>query len=143
MNSPNLTTVPLPPAKGRSIGRIRADQPLEACLRKPGAASKLGKIQGPQMRRIHRPLRDGDDMRKLPIERRKIVLAKLLGRTTPPGVVRGRRRRRVQTCMRSRLRCRLFLQMLVAAHHAGHCSSSAIMYGSAIRLRSRKTIPIN
>ena len=57
MNSPNLTTVPLPPAKGRSIGRIRADQPLEACLRKSGAASKLGKIQGPQMRRIHRPLR--------------------------------------------------------------------------------------
>jgi hypothetical protein len=56
MNSPNLTTVPLPPAKGRSIGRIRADQPLEACLRKPGAASKLGKIRSPQMRRIHRPL---------------------------------------------------------------------------------------
>ena len=31
MNSPNLTTVLLPPAKGRSIGRIRAAQPLGAC----------------------------------------------------------------------------------------------------------------
>ncbi len=31
MNSPNLTTVPLPPANGRSIGRIRAAQPLGAC----------------------------------------------------------------------------------------------------------------
>ena len=30
---------------------------------------------------------DGDDMRKLPIERRKIVLAKLLGRVPPPGIV--------------------------------------------------------
>ncbi len=28
MNSPNLTTVPLPPAKRRSIGRNRADQAL-------------------------------------------------------------------------------------------------------------------
>ena len=28
MNSPNLTTVPLPPAKGRSIGRNRADRAL-------------------------------------------------------------------------------------------------------------------
>ena len=31
MNSPNLTTVPLPPAKGRSIGDDRAAQPLGAC----------------------------------------------------------------------------------------------------------------
>jgi bifunctional non-homologous end joining protein LigD len=30
---------------------------------------------------------DGDDMRKLPIERRKIVLAKLLGGAPPPGIV--------------------------------------------------------
>ena len=30
---------------------------------------------------------DGDDMRKLPIERRKIVLAKLVGRAPPPGIV--------------------------------------------------------
>ena len=29
---------------------------------------------------------DGDDMRKLPIERRKIVLARLLGRAPPPGI---------------------------------------------------------
>ena len=30
---------------------------------------------------------NGDDMRKLPIERRKIVLAKLLGRAPPAGIV--------------------------------------------------------
>ena len=58
MNSPNVTTVPLPPAKGRSIGRIRADQALGLRPRGPDAASKLGKIQSPQMGRIHRPLRD-------------------------------------------------------------------------------------
>jgi bifunctional non-homologous end joining protein LigD len=50
---------------------------------------------------------DGDDMRKLPIERRKIVLAKLLGRVPPwhrfERSLRGRRRRCVQACMRSRL----------------------------------------
>ena len=57
MNSPNVTTVPLPPAKGRSIGRIRADQALGACPGRPGTASKLGKIRSPQMGRIHRPLR--------------------------------------------------------------------------------------
>jgi len=57
MNSPNVTTVPLPPAKGRSIGRIRADQALGLRPRGPDAASKLGKIQSPQMGRIHRPLR--------------------------------------------------------------------------------------
>ena len=57
MNSPNVTTVPLPPAKGRSIGRIRADQALGACPARLSTASKLGKIRGPQMGRIHRPLR--------------------------------------------------------------------------------------
>ena len=57
MNSPNLTTVPLPPAKGASIGRDRADQALGLRSRGPDAASKLGKIQSPQMGRIHRPLR--------------------------------------------------------------------------------------
>ena len=57
MNSPNVTTVPLPPAKGRSIGRIRADQALGLRSRGPDAASKLGKIQSPQMGRIHWPLR--------------------------------------------------------------------------------------
>ena len=56
MNSPNLTTVPLPPAKGASIGRNRADQALGLRSRGPDAASKLGKIQSPQMGRIHRPL---------------------------------------------------------------------------------------
>jgi hypothetical protein len=58
MNSPNLTTVPLPPARGRSIGRNRADRALGRCTQGPAAASKLGKIRGPQMGRIHRPLRD-------------------------------------------------------------------------------------
>ena len=58
MNSPNLTTVLLPPATGRSIGRNRTDQALGLCPRGPDAASKLGKIQSPQMGRIHRPLRD-------------------------------------------------------------------------------------
>ena len=57
MNSPNLTTVLLPPATGRSIGRNRTDQALGLCPRGPDAASKLGKIQSPQMGRIHRPLR--------------------------------------------------------------------------------------
>ena len=57
MNSPNVTTVPLPPAKGRSIGRIRADQALGLRSRGPDAASKLGKIQSPQMGMIYRPLR--------------------------------------------------------------------------------------
>ena len=32
---------------------------------------------------------------------------------------------------------RLFLKMLLTAHHAGRCSSSAIMYGSPTRLHSR------
>jgi hypothetical protein len=32
---------------------------------------------------------------------------------------------------------RLFLKMLLTAHHAGSCSSSAIMYGSPTRLHSR------
>ena len=39
MSSPRLTTVPLPPAKGKSIGTM-----------------KLGKIPGPQLVRIQRPL---------------------------------------------------------------------------------------
>jgi hypothetical protein len=56
MNSPNLTTVSLPPAKGRGIGRNRVDWVLELCPQKPAAASKLWKIQSPQMWRIHRPL---------------------------------------------------------------------------------------
>ena len=62
MNSPNVTTVPLPPAKGSSIGRNRADQALGLRSRGPDAASKLGKIQSPQMGRIHRPLRQGDSL---------------------------------------------------------------------------------
>ena len=57
MNSPNVTTVPLPPAKGRSIGRIRPDQALGHRSRGPDATSKLGKIQSPQMGSFHRPLR--------------------------------------------------------------------------------------
>ena len=60
MNSRNLTTVPLPPATESSIGRNRADQALGLRSRGPDAASKLGKIQSPQMRRIHRPFRKGD-----------------------------------------------------------------------------------
>ena len=59
MNSPNLTTVLLPPATGRSIGRNCTDQALGLCPRGPDAASKLGKIQSPQMGRIYRPLRTG------------------------------------------------------------------------------------
>ena len=57
MNSPNVTTVPLSAAKGRGIGRIRADQAPGAYPGRLGIASKLGKIQSPQMGRIHRPLR--------------------------------------------------------------------------------------
>ena len=64
MNSPNVTTVPLPRAKGRSIGRIRADQALRACPGRLGIASKLGKIQSPQMGRIHRPLRKSELTRR-------------------------------------------------------------------------------
>ena len=45
MNSPNLTTVPLPPARGRSIGRNRADRALGRCPQGPAAASKLGKFE--------------------------------------------------------------------------------------------------
>jgi hypothetical protein len=51
MNSPNLTTVPLPPAKGRNIGRIRADQALGLHSRGPDAASKLGKFKAHQSAR--------------------------------------------------------------------------------------------
>src|SRR5262249_51692923 len=64
--SPNLTTVSLPPAKGRSIGRNRVDWVLELRPRKPAAASKLGKIQSPQMGRIHQPLKDFCDHRSRP-----------------------------------------------------------------------------
>src|SRR5262245_51464044 len=58
MNSPNLTTVPLPPAKGRSIDGESRRPGSRTLPRAPDAASKLGKIQSPQMGRIHRPLRD-------------------------------------------------------------------------------------
>src|SRR5215475_8802119 len=57
MNSPNLTTVPLPPAKGRSIDGESRRPGSRTLPRAPDAASKLGKIQSPQMGRIHRPLR--------------------------------------------------------------------------------------
>ena len=73
MNSPNLTTVLLPPATGRSIGRNRADRALGLCPRGPDAASKLGKIQSPQMGRIHRPLRAKvSDETKNPPEARRL-----------------------------------------------------------------------
>jgi hypothetical protein len=64
MTSPNLTTVLLPPATGRSIGRNRADRALGLCPRGPDAASKLGKIRSPQMGRIHRPLRLAGNQRR-------------------------------------------------------------------------------
>ena len=47
MNSPNLTTVPLPPANGRSIGEIRAAQPLGACPGRPGHRVKTGENSRP------------------------------------------------------------------------------------------------
>jgi len=57
MNSPNLTTVLLPPATRRSIGDDSRRPASRSMPRRPGTASKLGKIRGPQMGRIHRPLR--------------------------------------------------------------------------------------
>ena len=47
MNSPNLITVPLPPAKGRSIGKFALTKLSGMCLRKQGTALKLGKLRGP------------------------------------------------------------------------------------------------
>ena len=57
MNSPNLTTVLLPPVTRRSIGDDSRRPASRSMPRRPGTASKLGKIGGPQMGRIHRPLR--------------------------------------------------------------------------------------
>jgi hypothetical protein len=47
MNSPNLITVPLPPAKGRSIGRIRADQALGDVPPEAGHRVKTGENSRP------------------------------------------------------------------------------------------------
>src|SRR5207237_10323926 len=56
MSSPSVTTVLLPPAKGSSIGGDGVGPPRGKCPRRPAATTKLGKIRGPQMGRIHRPL---------------------------------------------------------------------------------------
>ena len=45
MNSPNVTTVPLPPAKGRSIDRIRADQALGLCPEDWASRQNWGKFK--------------------------------------------------------------------------------------------------
>ena len=58
MSSPSVTTVLLPPAKGSSIGGDGVGPPRGKCPRRPAATTKLGKIRGPQMGRIHRPLTD-------------------------------------------------------------------------------------
>jgi hypothetical protein len=51
MNSPNLTTLSLPPAR-----RNWADRVLELCPQKTSRRVKTLEIQSPQMGRIHRPL---------------------------------------------------------------------------------------
>jgi hypothetical protein len=56
MSSPRVTTVLLPPAKGRSIGGDGVDPPHGKCPWGQAGTTKLGKIRRPQMGRIQRPL---------------------------------------------------------------------------------------
>jgi hypothetical protein len=56
MSSPRLTTVLLPPAKGRSIGGDGVDPPHGKCPWGQAGTTKLGKIRRPQMGMIQRPL---------------------------------------------------------------------------------------
>jgi hypothetical protein len=58
MSSPSVTTVLLPPAKGSSIGGDGVGPPRGKCPPGSAATTKLGKIRGPQMGRIQRPLTD-------------------------------------------------------------------------------------
>src|SRR5438046_5770295 len=69
MSCASVTTVLLPPAKGSSIGGDGVGPPRGKCPRRPAATTKLGKIRGPQMGRIHRPLTvtAPDDMGLRPI----------------------------------------------------------------------------
>jgi hypothetical protein len=57
MNSPNLITVPLPPAKGRSIGRIRADQARGDVSPEAGRRVKTGENSRPINGQDSTPLR--------------------------------------------------------------------------------------
>jgi hypothetical protein len=54
MSSPRVTTLLLPPAKGRSIG---GDSRRLTSRGRSAATAKLGKIRGPLLGRIQRPLR--------------------------------------------------------------------------------------
>src|SRR5258708_3473870 len=56
MSSPRVTTVLLPPAKGRSIGGDGVDPPHGKCPWGEAGTTKLGKIRRPQSGRIQRPL---------------------------------------------------------------------------------------
>ncbi len=56
MSSPRVTTVLLPPAKGRSIGGDGVDPPHGKCTWGEAGTTKLGKIRRPQLGRIQRPL---------------------------------------------------------------------------------------